>query len=447
LKRNLLLIVSFIAFVLVVSACGNDEKSESPSNESNSNTGDENESVTEDVELSLGHYRVTDTELDKLFSDTVEKFEDEHPEVTFEENAVAHDPYRTRMTTLGASGELPDIFMANGSMLIDYIAKDYVMPWNDILDEDEEWRDGFVNNAFDDFTTIDGDIFGVPVQMQAVHTVYYNQDIFDEVGIADFPETMSELYDAIDKLNEADYTPIVMGNKPNWPFGSTLFSTLADRVTGPEWFQGLETGESKFTDQEFIDVLNIVKDLVDMEAFNADINSIDPEQAANIYFEEEAAMMVIGPWGVRDYFADAPEEIVDATSLALLPDVEDGKGNAQAVAGGGGWSYAVNSDLEGKEKELAIEFIKMLTNDEFASAMMENNDMPMRTVPLTESDGVSPLQLEYFEMVEDVEFTPVYDIRLEPAVVESLYRGLQDLLIGSITPEELAETVQNNVGE
>ncbi|UOQ86985.1 extracellular solute-binding protein [Gracilibacillus salinarum] len=439
MKLYVFRLMSVLTLIFVLTACSTNTNNNSE--EENAAKESRNE---EEITLTLGHYRVTDNPIDQLFVKTVEQFKEDHPEVTIEENAVAHDPYRTRMTTLSASGELPDIFMANGSMLIDYISKDYVASWNDILDEDTEWRDGFINNAFDDFSS-DDNIYGIPVQMQGVHTIYYNQKIFEEVGINEFPKTYSAFQDAIQTIKEADYTPIVMGNKPNWPFGSTFFSTFADRITGTEWFAGLETGESKFTDPEFIQVLEETKELAESGAFNPDINSIDPEQAANVYFTEEAAMMVIGPWGIRDYFLNAPDEVKENTHLALLPEIDGGKGKANAVAGGGGWSYAINGQLEGKKKELAIEFVKSLTNDAFAQGMLENNGMPMRNLDTTDAE-LTPLQEEYFSMMDGIEYTPVYDIRLEPAVVESLYRGLQDMLIGGVTPEQLAENVQSNVG-
>ncbi len=77
--------------------------------------------------------------------------------------------------------------------------------------------------------------------------------------------------------------------------------------------------------------------------------------------------------------------------------------------------------------------------------MLARNGMHMRPFEITDDLNLSPLQMEYFELVEGAEYTPVYDIRLAPAVVESLYRGLQDLLIDGVTPEQLAETIQNNM--
>jgi raffinose/stachyose/melibiose transport system substrate-binding protein len=56
---------------------------------------------------------------------------------------------------------------------------------------------------------------------------------------------------------------------------------------------------------------------------------------------------------------------------------------------------------------------------------------------------LSPLSVEYFKLMGDKKFSPIYDIQLSPALVEVIYKGIQDLLIGGTTPEELAKKIQS----
>ena len=395
----------------------------------------------EQVSLTFGHFRVNNEGIDKVFLNTLETFRQDHPNVTIDEEAVAHDPYRQKMTTLGASGALPDIFMANGSMIIDYAGNNFVMPWDDLIKQDTEWSEGFLDGAFDDFV-VGGVTYGVPIKMASVHTIYYNEEIFKEAGISEFPQTWDELLAAVDQLKQAGYIPIAMGNKSNVPVGSTLFSTLADRVTGTEWFNGLETGESKFTDPEFVEALNKMKDLVDAGAFNEDINSIDESQGEALYYNKQAAMMISGSWFVSRIVENAPQDVADHTKFGLLPPIPGGEGEARAVAGGGGWSYAINANLTGVKKETAIEIVKALSNDTFAKSQKEVNDLPARAVAEYDKTKLSNLANEYSDFLEGVKYTPVYDIRLKPALVEVLYRGVQELMIGVTTPDEIAQRAQ-----
>ena len=61
--------------------------------------------------------------------------------------------------------------------------------------------------------TADGDVFAVPIQ--AVNAaVYYNKDIFAELGL-EIPTTFEELLDVAQKLQDAGYVPFANGIADN----------------------------------------------------------------------------------------------------------------------------------------------------------------------------------------------------------------------------------------
>lgn len=425
-----------LAIVVAVMSTGCANSSDQNKGAQGGGAGKGNEKIT----LTMSHFRVTKDAPDVVFRQKIADFKAAHPEVTLKEDAVAHDPYRQKLTTLGASGDLPDIFMANGSMLIDFVPKGYVGEWGSILDQNADWKNGFLNGAFDDFV-FNNKTYGIPIQVQSVHAIYYNQDLFNKAGITEFPNDWAAFKDAITKLKNSGVTPIASGNKPNWPMGSTLFSTLADRVTGTDWFSGLSDGSSKFTDPEFVDALGRVKELVDIGAFNKDINSLDPDQGLALFLNKQAAMYISGAWTVAAISEGAPEDVKENTRLAILPAI--GKGEARAVAGGGGWSYAINSKLDGKKRDLAVELIKSFSDAAFSKEVIEVNGLPPQKVDSFDESKLSPLAVEYFKLMDGVKYTPVYDIRLSPSLVETLYKGLQELLIGATTPDALAKRLES----
>ncbi|MCU6793057.1 extracellular solute-binding protein [Paenibacillus sp. WQ 127069] len=393
------------------------------------------------IKLTFGHFKVSESKGDQLFRQTLEAFRKEHPEIDLVEEAIAHDPYRIKMTTLGASGELPDLFIANGSMLIDYIPKGYAGTFNEALDKDPQWKNSFLPNSFDEFNT-NGNIYGVPIQMFSVHVIYYNKDIFDKVGITSFPQTWDEFLAAIKKLKNNNYIPITMGNKSNVPVGSTLFGTLADRFTGVDWFKAQKAGTAKFTDPDFVKALATLQDLAKMGAFNPDINSIDGDQANTLYFNKQAAMTINGAWTTAAITENAPDDIKKATLLATLPPVPGGKGDPKAVAGGSGWSLGYNGKLTGEKRDAALAVIKKLSDEAYGKQLIESNGQPAIKVSSYDQNKVSSLGQQYFKFVSDKKYTPIYDIQLSPALVEAIYKGIQDLLIGTVTPEDLAKKIQ-----
>jgi len=440
-KRGFKALSLVLVSALILAACGNNADNAKPSpSSSGAGEGKSGEKIT----LTIGHTNVTDEPGAILFRDALKKFREDHPNVEIKEDGVSHDLYRSKMTTLGASGELPDVFLANGSMLIDFAPKGLVAKWDDILTQDKAWNDGFLQDAFEDFR-INGNIYGVATQTLSVHLIFYNQEIFKQAGIEAFPGTWEEFEGAIVKLKEAGFIPIAMGNKSNVPVGSTLFSTLADRVTGTEWFGGLATGQSKFTDPVFVEALNKLKELKDIGAFNADLNSIDEGQRDPLYFNKKAAMTVSGAWYVGNLIENAPKDVLENTKIAILPST-GGKGEAAAVAGGGGWAYAMNADLTGAKKDMAVELVKALSGDEYAAGMKKINGFPARKVA-DDGSASAPLTQEYFKLIDSVKLTPIYDIRLAPATVEVIYRGIQSLLIGAATAEDIAKQAQDSLGK
>jgi raffinose/stachyose/melibiose transport system substrate-binding protein len=427
-KMQMLLIVLLIVSIGLI-GCGK-----------NTSTGNgDGETSADKITLTIGHFDVDENGV--IFRNALEEFRKAHPEVNLVEDAIPHDPYRVKMTTLGASGDLPDLFVANGSMLIDYIPKGYVGTFNEALDQDPEWKNGFLPNSFDEFTT-DGKIYGVPTAMFSAHIIYYNKELFQKAGITSFPQTWDEFTAAIQKLKDSGVIPIAMGNKSNVPVGSVLFGTLADRYTGTDWFKAMKEGKAKFTDPEFVNALKALQDLAKMGAFNSDINSIDGVQSSTLYYNKQAAMMVDGAWAIKSITRDAPEDVQKATGLAILPAVPGGKGDPMSVAGGSGWSLAYNSKLTGAKKDLAIALIKSVSNQEYSRKKIENNEQPPVKVTDYDESKLSPMAVDYFKLMSGKKFSPIYDIQLSPALVEVIYKGLQDLLIGSVTPEELSKKIQ-----
>ena len=96
-----------------------------------------------------------------------------------------------------------------------------------------------------------------------------------ECGIDKFPGNLEEFNEAIVKIKKKGYTPISLGNVANWPAESCIFSLLMSRVCGKHGFRIfiknmmvqliLKTG--------FIEALNIMKNGVELGAFNSDVNS------------------------------------------------------------------------------------------------------------------------------------------------------------------------------
>lgn len=438
-----------ITMVLSLAACGSSsEESTSSSAPTTSESTQQSSAETSDnqepVTLTFTHmFPTEDTEGNAIaFHKALSKFKAENQNITINEEPLSHDNYETKVRTLAAGNELPDIFIVKGSMTSMFIENKLINPVDDVINSDPEWKAAFLQGAFDDFV-VDGKSYGIPFQMLNTHLIYYNKQLFNDAGITAFPTNFTEFLDAINKLKAKGLTPISLGNKGNWVAESCILSTLGDRYTGTDWFRSIkEKKGAKFTDPEFISVLKTLQDLAKMGAFNSDLNSIDNMQQKTAYYNGKAAMFMEGNWAVSNVINDAPKEIQDNTELALLPAVDGGKGDAMANSAGAAWAYNVNSKLEGDKLTAAYKVLKAVTDADYATISVESNAFPASNPKTIDKSKLAPLSIKYLDLSAKIKPVPIYDAQLSADLIQVMNTGLQELLIDGITPENLAKKIQ-----
>lgn len=380
----------------------------------------------------------------KTWYESWDRFLEDHPDVEVDMEYVPHDAYQEKAQILATGDELPDLFDMKGSWTSNWVDNGVVLNLDDMLKEDQEWSDTLQENAYSAFKK-DDSIYGLSIDGGGLTgLLYYNEDIFKECGINEFPKNLDEFNQAIVKIKEKGYTPISLGNVANWPAESCIFSLIMSRICGETWVQDLlkYDGSADFTNPDFIEALNVMKEWVELGAFNSDVNSIDYTEARVPYFEKKAAMIMDGYWAVGSILSDAPQDVIDATKITEIP-IQKREGDMDFYEGGG-WAVSVNSKVkEDQEKyDLIKEWYKEYFCEDTANTMYE-----MGKVPSVKTDGydeskLEELQLNYYEVFENTDQYTVIDLHFPPSLVDVLNTSLQELLIGQVEPEEIADRVQ-----
>jgi raffinose/stachyose/melibiose transport system substrate-binding protein len=295
-------------------------------------------------------------------------------------------------------------------------------------------------NSFDDFT-FDGKTYSAPMGLSPTSILYYNKTILTENGLT-VPKTWDELLNAVKVLKEKNIIPIALGNKAPWLAQSSILSSLADRVTGTEWFdKAVAQDGAKFTDPEFVQALTYLQQLGTTGAFQEGFNAIDTTQMEQLYAQGKAAMIIEGGWAVTNLVATAPKDVLAATGVAVLPSIPNGKGDPNSVSGAIGVGPALSSKVEGAKKDIANQLILALAGPEAQKTTLEANQLVSFKVDLDKSK-VEPLFADLYNLVNSVKRTPVYDSKLTSAATEAVNNGLQELLLGA-KPEEIAKKIQD----
>lgn len=377
------------------------------------------------------------------FRSMVAQFQSENPNITVEEEAIGDQTsYYTKLKTLAASNDLPDLFYCKGSELAMFAQNQVAAPLDEILGADPAWRDGYASGAFDDISS-NGSIYGIPVSMLSTHVIYYNSKLLSEAGFSSFPQTWPEFMDMVAKLKANGVTPIALGNKEQWVANSCLLSTLGDRFTGSDWFYSInDKSGAKFTDSEFVNALAALQEMSNAGAFNTDVNSINNDQQKTLFYNGTAAMFMEGSWAIGAVVGDAPAEISAVTEVAVLPAINGGKGNPRSMSGGSGSGFASGVKGFAEKKDAIAALLKYTLSEDFAMTISAKGEPAAFKVSGYDTSGISELAVKYADMASTLGFSPIYDSYLNPAVNSTINEGLQELLIGAVTPEALAEKIQ-----
>lgn len=142
------------------------------------------------------------------FNAFVEEYKKVKPNVSIELEIMQAD-YPTILKSKIASGNLSDVFASTAGGEIDQYAEYSADLTNEPLAQ-------AMNDAVRaNMTSSDGKVLGLPVK-DNLFAIIYNKDLFEKAGIESFPKTMTELKDAIAKLEAIGVTPFANGYKEWW---------------------------------------------------------------------------------------------------------------------------------------------------------------------------------------------------------------------------------------
>ena len=150
-----------------------------------------------------------------FFKDIVSQFEEANPGIHIEMTAYGDEEIKDKTRVLLGSADAPDIYFTwSGERITQYVDSGNALDISKYLEEDSEWKDSF-NQAILDCCNKNGSYWAIPWDYSCKEMVY-NKKIFAEAGVTDVPQTWNELLDVCQKIKDAGYTPIALGNQYPW---------------------------------------------------------------------------------------------------------------------------------------------------------------------------------------------------------------------------------------
>jgi raffinose/stachyose/melibiose transport system substrate-binding protein len=360
----------------------------------------------------------------------VDRFEEQHPNIDLQREALQPDEVRREIQSRLRSEEPPDVF-----------AYDTGPGFGGVLAEAGLLRpleNAYKEHGWDIYdwakqqATYDGTVYGVPDQVEEI-IVFYNKDLVPEV-----PHTLEELRQISDELKGQGKIPLAFGNREQYP-ASHMFSIATSNVLGREGLDSLLYGDGRWDILQVVEAIELMfRDFVESGYYPKSPNALTYDGANALFYSGEAAMNPTGTWLVS--------EIVQAVQgfevgFFPFPSIE-GSGISPPAGVGTGWFVAKDA----KNPQEAITFIDYLLQDDTARLTIEKlNTIPAHPV---NTEGLEVPEL-FKQVLDDLSEFPQaeafgynIDVLAPQNFNEVMYTGFREVINGLRSPAEQAGALQ-----
>lgn len=314
---------------MFLAACGNkpEVKNNTPGNQVPKETDVKEDPPKKDVSLRVfSTFGGTDAARES-FQGALDEFTASNPHVKINNDTMSanDDGFRTKVNTDMNTGNEPDLlFYFVGTDAQGFVDAGKVVPLDDLLNEDANWKNGFSPSALENVRQKDGKIYAAPLT-GFYEGLFVNKKLFNDNNL-ELPTNWDNLKKAVETFAAKGIIPLSV------PFDQShyVIEHFILTAAGPE---GQAKGLADGIDPNWEKGFAAMKELYDLGAFPKDAATIDLGMASNYYGEGKAAMILEGSWAFGGFTS---QEVKDNTTVIPFPVVPGGAGGGNDVIGGFG---------------------------------------------------------------------------------------------------------------
>jgi raffinose/stachyose/melibiose transport system substrate-binding protein len=393
------------------------------------------------VTLTLFMYRDVTAPEAGTWDLVLDGFKKANPGIEIQAEYLFNDPYHQKLRAMAQADQLPDVFFLWPDKKTGFVnglegGKSFAKDLRPFLKGHEA---EFVPSALTPQGR-GGELFELPEQVTATHVFYVNNALLKKLGLT-FPKTVAELIAQGKKIRDAGLVPIAMANKDGWEMQSCLLSALTERAGGLDWYNKVIKGEgASFADPQFVNALDVIKQLSDNQMFAPGINQMDYGVASQMFAAEKAVYYIDGGWKVNELLQTLTPEQKQNITLETIPEIPNQKGKAGSTALVAGTGLAMNTKLSGAKADAAWKFVYWYAGHGGAEIRMENGALPAYKVDVTKlSKPVDPLVQKLQAFLASHAAGYVIDSKMDGEGMKVLHPALQEMMFGKKTPKQVGE--------
>ncbi|MFC1642586.1 ABC transporter substrate-binding protein [Myxococcota bacterium] len=155
--------------------------------------------------------------------------------------------------------------------------------------------------------------YAIPVVIHRWNTLFFNRDVFAQVGIETPPESIEEFFQIADRLKQdaPDIAPLALGTTPMqggaWPLATAVMVGLLSGMQGADWYLQFYQGQADLSSPSTEDSTKL-REVLDAAArmltyVNTDFQTLGWSDAAELVHAGKAAMTVLGDWVNGSYIS------------------------------------------------------------------------------------------------------------------------------------------------
>lgn len=353
------------------------------------------------------------------------------------------DAYSQKIMAAGQAKSLPDIYGILGEKRIfaSFIRAGHIADLTPYMDRDNgAWRNVIFKKALEvneflpgnDYGVAPG-IYGVPIDVMNIQMLY-NKKLFRNAGLDPGapPKTWDEFIFTLERLKEAGIKGLVSGWGETWLI-DCFAHNYAFNIMGEEKVIETIKGKIPYNDPAWLEVFELFDELARKEFLVSGVVSMRNKTAEQLFANEKSAFAFNGSWCVHVYQGMNPH----LEYAAFLPPAKSSQ-HPMAIWGDAGTSFMVNG--RSSKKNEAVKFLKWLTQKEQQTFLAaETMNLPANR----ESLGGIPLMMGQFaDDMDNVTHPNILPVQESPQVIEAFTKGIQAIIIGVKTPQEIADEVQ-----
>ncbi|MDD5653932.1 MAG: extracellular solute-binding protein [Candidatus Omnitrophica bacterium] len=383
------------------------------------------------------------TDRDPAFQELAKKYTQKTGiKVNFELYAPS-DAYSQKVRAAAQGQTLPDIFGILGEKrdFASFIKAGHILNLTSYMEEGQgAWKNKFFSKALavNEFSSgniygVNAGIYGAPIDVMAIEMLY-NKDLFRELGLNPNrpPETFAEFIDIGKKIKEKNLQGLVSGWGELWMI-DCLANDYAFNIMGKDKVIATIRGDVPYTDPDWIKVFTLFKEMRDSGVLVEGVVTMVNKTAEQLFASNKAVFAFNGSWCLNVYKGMNPK-----LSYGVMLPPKASQARPMSIWGGAGSSFMVNA--RSKNQEEAVKFLKWLTDKDQQVYLADTTfNLPSNKEALSK---IPPILTEFADDVELSTHPNTWGVSEFPAVIETLDKGLQSIVIGEKTPEQVASEAQ-----